>query len=148
MTQSRPSPQNSPTPADEVRRLYEETEARTAKAFDDLVNRPSFGEVLAKVTENVVALTRISNDAADLVLRNLRLAGRQDLMRVGRQMARTEDKLEMVLQEVERLREELGSRDAAAPSDGSGETGRGGLAEGRSPGTRENSAGAAAGTEG
>ena len=148
MTQSPPSPQDSPTPAEEVRRLYDDAETRTAKAFEDLVNRPSFGEVLAKVTENVVAITKMSNDAADLVLRNLRLAGRQDLMRVGRQMARTEDKLEMVLQEVERLREELGSRNGPPADDGAGETVRGGPAKGRSPAKRENSGGAAAGKDG
>ncbi len=106
MTQTPPN-SDRPTPAEEARRLYDETEARTAKAFDELVSRPAFGEVLARVTENVVALTRIGNDAADLVLRNLRLAGRQDLLRVGRQIARTEDKLEMVLQEVERLRADM-----------------------------------------
>ena len=148
MTQTPPSPQDRPTPVEEVRRLYEDAETRTAKAFEELVNRPSFGEVLAKVTENVVALTKMSNDAADLVLRNLRLAGRQDLMRVGRQMARTEDKLEMVLQEVERLREELGSRNGPQADDGAGETGRSGRAKDRSPAKRENSGGAAAGTQG
>ena len=106
MTQS-PTSSDRPTPAEEARRLYDDAEARTTKAFDELVSRPSFGEVLARVTENMVALTRISNDAFDLVVRNLRLAGRQDLIRVGRQIARTEDKLEMVLQEVERLRAEM-----------------------------------------
>ena len=94
-----------PSPADETRRLYDEAEARTARAFEQLVARDSFGELLAKVTENVVGLTKITTDAFDLVLRNLRIAGRQDIIRLSRQLARTEDKLEQVLQEVERLQE-------------------------------------------
>src|SRR5437764_1181065 len=62
-----------PTPADETRRLYEEAETRTARAFEHLVSRDSFGELLARVTENTVALTKIGTDALDLTLRNLRL---------------------------------------------------------------------------
>jgi hypothetical protein len=96
---------NSPT--EDVQRLYEEAEKRTAQAFEDAVSRPSFGELLARMTENVVGVTKISTDVFDLILRNLRLAGRQDITRLARQLARTEDKLEMVLQEVERLHEEL-----------------------------------------
>ena len=99
------------TPNEEVRRLYEEAETRTARAMEDLVARDSFGELLARTTENVVALTRMSSDAYDLVLRNLRLAGRQDITRLARQIARTEDKLERVLQEVERLADQLEERD-------------------------------------
>jgi hypothetical protein len=91
------------TPADEVRRLYEEAETRTARAFEELVSRDSFGELLARMTENVVALTKIGTDVFDLLLRNLRLAGRQDITRLARQLARTEDKLELVLQELERM---------------------------------------------
>jgi sensor histidine kinase YesM len=72
-----------------------------------MVARESFGVLLARVTENVVAVSKIGNDIADLVLRNLRLAGRQDVVRLKRQLNRTEDKLEQVLQEVERLQDEL-----------------------------------------
>jgi BMFP domain-containing protein YqiC len=61
------------------------------------------------VTENAVALTRIGNEAMDLVLRNLRVASRQDLNRLTRQLARTEDKLEQVLQEVEALSDRIAS---------------------------------------
>ena len=107
MTQSPNKTKDRPSATEEARRLYDEAEARTAAAFEELVNRDSFGELLAKVTENAVALTRITNESLDMVLRNLRVAGRQDLVRVGRQLARTEDKLELVLQEVERLREEV-----------------------------------------
>ena len=41
------------------------------------------------------------------MLRNLRIAGRADITRLARQLHRTEDKLERVLQEVEQLRDEL-----------------------------------------
>src|SRR5919198_542108 len=99
----------APTPEQEVRRLYEEAETRVAKATERVVSRDSFGELLAMVTENVVALTRIGNEAMDLVLRNLRIASRQDLNRMTRALGRTEDKLEQVLQEVEELRDELTS---------------------------------------
>jgi hypothetical protein len=88
----------------ESKRVYEEAEARSARAFEQLVSRDSFGELLARMTENVVAVTKLSSDFFDLVLRNLRLAGRQDITRLARQLGRTEDKLELLLQEVEQLR--------------------------------------------
>jgi hypothetical protein len=90
-----------------VRDLYEQVESATAKAFEEMVAKPSFGRLLAMSAENVVALTRIGADMADLVLRNLRLAGRADITRLGRQLNRTDDKLERVLQEVEWLRDAL-----------------------------------------
>jgi len=99
---------DQPTPDQQVRRLYEQAESRLAKASERLVSRDSFGELLAMVTENLVALTRIGNEAMDVMLRNLRLAGRQDVARLARQIGRTEDKLEQVLQEIERLRDEVG----------------------------------------
>src|ERR687893_574551 len=102
----------APTPEQEVRRLYEEAETRVARAAERVVSRDSFGELLAMVTENAVALTRIGNEAMDLVLRNLRVASRQDINRLTRALGRTEDKLEQVLQEVEALRDQL----AAAPT--------------------------------
>jgi hypothetical protein len=94
-------------PADEVQRLYDQVESSTAQAFEDLVSRDTFGAVLARATENIMGVVQISNSAFDLVVRNLRLAGRPDLVRLGRQLARTEDKLEHVLQEVERLHDRL-----------------------------------------
>ena len=96
-----------PNPDEEARRLYEEAESRVAKAAERVVSRESFGEVLAMMTENVVALTRIGFDAMDLAWSNLRLAGRRDITRLTRQLGRTEDKLEQVLQEIERLREQI-----------------------------------------
>jgi hypothetical protein len=99
-----------PSPTEQVKRLYEDSEQRTAQAFEQLVARDSFGELLARLTENVIGVIKIGNDAFDLVLRNLRLAGRQDITRLGRQLARTEDKLELVLQEVERLNEQIATK--------------------------------------
>ena len=96
-----------PSPTEEVQRLYDEAESRAAKAMEGLVARDSFGELLAKVTENVMSLTKIGNEAMDMAVRNLRVAGRQDIVRLGRQLARTEDKLELVLQEVEQLQDQL-----------------------------------------
>lgn len=107
MTQNSQQSGGAPAPTEDFRRLYEEAETRTAKAFEDLVKSDSFGEALALVTQNVLGFTRVSNDALDIVWRNMRVAGREDLTRVGRQLARTEDKLEMVLQQVEDLRAEL-----------------------------------------
>ena len=106
-----------PTPEQELRRLYDDAETRMAKAAERVVGRESFGEVLAMLTENAVALTRIGYDAMDLVWSNLRIASKQDLLRLGRRLGRTEDKLELVLQEVERLR---ASTEARAAQDGDG----------------------------
>jgi hypothetical protein len=128
----------APTPDQEVRRLYEEAESRVAKAAERVVSRDSFGELLAMVTENVVALTRIGNEAMDLVLRNLRVASRQDLNRVTRALGRTEDKLEQVLQEVEELRDELGStsRNGGTSRSGAGGTSGGSSASRSGSGSR------------
>jgi hypothetical protein len=101
--------EDRPTPEQEIRRLYEESEARMAKAAERVVSRDSFGELLAMATENVVSLTRIGFDFMDLVWSNLRIAGRRDITRLARQLGRTEDKLELVLQEIERLRDEVDS---------------------------------------
>jgi hypothetical protein len=122
----------APTPEQEVRRLYEEAETRVAKAAERVVSRDSFGELLAMVTENAVAVTRIGNEAMDLVLRNLRVASRQDINRLTRALGRTEDKLEQVLQEVEELRDEVSS----SSSNGTSRSRAGGSSSSRSGGTR------------
>jgi hypothetical protein len=109
------------SPDEQVRALYEDMESRTAKAFEEAVSKPSFGALLARSAENVAALTRMGNDFADLVLRNLRIAGRADVTRLARQLHRTEDKLERVLQEVEQLRDELAHKEAGrSTSSGNG----------------------------
>ena len=99
--------EDRPSPADEVQRLYNEAETQMARAMEDLVSRDSFGSLLVRMTENVMGVTQIATGAIDLVVRNLRVAGRPDVTRLARQIARTEDKLEQVLQEVERLTERL-----------------------------------------
>ena len=98
---------NTPSPDEQAQALYEQAESQTAQAFEELVSRPSFGVLLARSAENAAAIARIGSDFADLVLRNLRLAGRADVTRLARQLHRTEDKLERLLQEVEELRDEL-----------------------------------------
>ena len=98
---------NTPSPDEQAQSLYEQAESQTAQAFEELVSRPSFGVLLARSAENAAAIARIGSDFADLVLRNLRLAGRADVTRLARQLHRTEDKLERLLQEVEELRDEL-----------------------------------------
>ena len=95
------------SPEQQVRALYEEAESRTAKAFEAAVNKPSFGHLLALSAENTAAVTRMAFDGIDLLWRNLRLAGRADIVRLSRQLHRNEDKLERVLQEVESLRDEV-----------------------------------------
>jgi hypothetical protein len=124
----------APTPDQEVRRLYEEAESRVAKAAERVVSRDSFGELLAMMTENAVALTRIGNEAMDLVLRNLRIASRQDINRLTRSLGRAEDKLEQVLQEVEELRDELSS---SAQGNGTARSRAGGAGGRGSTGTRQ-----------
>jgi hypothetical protein len=103
-----------PSTEDQVRALYEQAEDSTAGPLEELVASPSFGWVFARSAENFAAIVRISSDVADLALRNLRLAGRADVTRLARQLQRTEDKLERVLQEVEQLRDEARDR-ATAP---------------------------------
>ncbi len=89
-----------------ARRAGDEAEAQAARAMENLVGTAGFSGMLGQLAENTAALTRLSNDAMDLVLRNLRVAGRRDIVRLSGQLARTEDKLERLLQEIEALRAE------------------------------------------
>jgi hypothetical protein len=118
-------------PTEQVARLYERTEAEAAKASERLVGSGGFSALLGQMAENAAALTKLGADSMDLVLRNLRVAGRRDIVRLGRQLARTEDKLERVLQEVEALRDRLEA--LGEPTDG---------ADPRSAGSRANNANA------
>ncbi len=99
--------ESTPGPEAQVRALYERAETQAAKASEELVGSRGFGGLLGQLAENAAAVTKLSSDAMDLVLRNVRVAGRRDVARLARQLARTEDKLERVLQEVEGLRDEL-----------------------------------------
>jgi hypothetical protein len=91
------------TPDEQVRRLFGEAEKQTAGAVEELVHSNAFSEILARMTGNVMGLTKIGFDVLDMTVRNLRLAGKPDIVRLGKQLARNEDKLERVLQEVEAL---------------------------------------------
>jgi hypothetical protein len=82
-------------------------ESAAAEKAESAVSGRGFATLLGWVAENVIAVTRIGSDVADLAVRNLRLAGRKDLARLGAQQARTEDKLERLLAEVEQLEAEL-----------------------------------------
>src|SRR6476619_2363067 len=88
-----------------LRQVMEDLENRTALAMERLVAGEGFAELMANVTANTVALTKISGDVMDLMLRNLRLAGRSDVDRLAHQLTRTEDKLELLLQAVEGLQD-------------------------------------------
>jgi hypothetical protein len=101
--------------SEQVARLYEEAEGQAAQAGEHLVGTQGFASLLGQLAENAAALTKLGNDAMDLVLRNLRLVGRRDVARLARQLGRTEDKLERVLQELEDLRDQLDERDEQAP---------------------------------
>ncbi|GAC1317715.1 MAG: hypothetical protein NVSMB25_05900 [Thermoleophilaceae bacterium] len=102
-------------PAEQVRGFYAEAETAAARASEQLVRGDSFGELLARLTENTMALTRIGFGTLDLLVRNLRIAGRTDLVRLGRQLARNEDKLEMVLREVEKLQDQVARLERPQP---------------------------------
>ena len=110
--------EDRPSPADEVQRLYNEAETQMARSMEDFVSRDSFGSLLVRMTENVMGVTQIATGAIDLVVRNLRIAGRPDVTRLARQIARTEDKLELVLQEVEQLAQRLEALQPPAESTG------------------------------
>lgn len=113
--------ERTPGPDLQVRALYEQAEEQAARASEEFVGSHGFSRLLGQLAENTAAVTKLSSDAMDLVLRNLRVAGRRDVVRFARQLARTEDKLERVLQEVEGLRDELASARAegsAAPARG------------------------------
>jgi hypothetical protein len=109
---------HTPSGAERLRALYEQAESQAADAFEELVSKPSFAVLLARSAENVAAISRIGSDLADLVLRNLRVAGRADVTRLARQLHRTEDKLERLLQEVEGLHDELARGRSASGSHG------------------------------
>ena len=104
---------SSPSPSDQVARLYEQAETQAAKASERLVGSQGFASMLGQLAENAAALTKLGNDAMDLMIRNLRIAGRRDVVRLGRQLGRTEDKLERVLQELEELRDQVGDQPPA-----------------------------------
>jgi hypothetical protein len=119
-------------PDAQLRRLFGDVEKGTASAVEELVHSDPFGEILARATQNVMGLTKIGFDVLDLTVRNLRLAGLPDITRLGRQLARNEDKLERVLQEVEQLQEQVAALETRPKGSSSGANG-GGTKRRRSP---------------
>ena len=105
-------------PQAEVRRLYEAAEGELSRAAEKAVDSEGFASLLGLMTSNIVAVGRIATTTFDLTLRNLRLAGRRDIVRLATQLNRTEDKLERVLAELEDLRADLASN-SNSPSSGS-----------------------------
>ena len=96
-----------PTSAERFRKGIDDLLAANAAGLEEVVNTKAFGDILAHLTGNLVAITRIGGDTLDLVIRNARLAGRADVAELGRQLARNEDKLEQVLALVEKLEDDL-----------------------------------------
>jgi hypothetical protein len=115
---------SSPSPSEQVARLYEQAETQAAQASERLVGSQGFASVLGQLAENAAALTKLGNDTLDLMIRNLRLAGRRDVVRLARQLGRTEDKLERVLQELEELRDQVSDQPAQGRPAASGASSR------------------------
>ncbi|HEY6795744.1 MAG TPA: hypothetical protein VI248_13780 [Kineosporiaceae bacterium] len=103
------------TPLATAYRAYEQFEAQLAAALDHVVATNGFADLLATTATNVMALTRIVNGSVDRMVRSTRLAARQDVTDLARQLARTEDKLERLLQAVESVQEQLTHEKAPAP---------------------------------
>lgn len=134
-----------PTPGDRARKQYEDAEKRAASSMESVVSSEGFAESLALFTSNAVALARVANAGVDQLVRATRLAGRRDITRLGRQIARTEDKLENVLVIVEGLEAELAQArrerdEARADANGTSTTSRAEAGSGRRRATRRSSA--------
>jgi hypothetical protein len=85
---------------------YVRAEAEAAESMERLVSGEGFSSLLGMLGQNVAAFARIGSESMDLLWRNLRVAGRRDVVRLSGQIARTEDKLERLLQEVERIQDD------------------------------------------
>lgn len=113
-------------PADGVhpfRQYVDDFLSTATPGLEEVINSKSFGTMLAQTAGNLVALQRIGNEMTDLALRNARIASRADVTSLHRQLARSEDKLEMVLETVERLEDDLAAerRRNAEPVDSTSE---------------------------
>lgn len=98
-----------PTTAERLRQGLDQFLGSSATGLEEVVNTKAFGDILAQLTGNLVAVSRISAETLDLLIRNARLAGRKDVSELARQLGRTEDKLEAVLALVENLQDDLKS---------------------------------------
>jgi len=115
---------------------YEQLESRLSTAMDQLVATNGFAELFTTSATTVMALTRMVNGAIDRAARSTRLAARQDVTSLARQLARTEDKLERLLQAVEGIQDQLDLQEQAS----------GGPAVAAEPGARATAAGSSNGT--
>lgn len=95
------------TGTQQFRRQLDDFLSTAAPGLEEVTTSKAFGSMLAQAVGNMVALHRIGNDVLDLAIRNVRLAGRADVTTLHKQLARTENKLEHVLEVVERLEDEL-----------------------------------------
>jgi hypothetical protein len=102
---------------DDMRKRTEQAEAATAKAVEEVAGGEAFGTLLARTAENAAALMGFWADACDTVVRNFRLAGRQDVARLGARISQTDDKLERVLQEIYTLQDELAAAQGKGPAE-------------------------------
>jgi len=93
-------------PLTQVYTAYEQLEGKLSSALDRLVATNAFADLLATSATNVMAATRLANGTVDRAVRSTRLAARSDVVALSRQLTRTEDKLERLLQ----LLEEFGDR--------------------------------------
>jgi len=98
---------------------YEQFEGKLSTAMDQLVATNGFAELFTTSATTMMAITRIANGVMDQAVRATRLAVRNDVVGLGRQLARTEDKLERLLQSVEAIEDRL----AAIEGGGSGGSG-------------------------
>jgi hypothetical protein len=89
-----------------LREWRESFESEAAAGAERLVAGEGFAELFVYLTENALAVSRISAAAWDLAVRNLRIAGRSDIDRLARQLASSEEKLELLLQAIEQIRDE------------------------------------------
>jgi hypothetical protein len=86
-----------------LRRALAGAESRMSAAMEQLVAGKGFSALLGQAAENAVALTTINAELWDMFLRNVRIAGRADIHRLGRTLNGIDDKLELLLQELETL---------------------------------------------
>jgi hypothetical protein len=77
-----------------------QAEEAMAKSMEQVAGGEAFGSLMSRTAENAAAMMGLWSDACDAVLRNFRVAGRQDVARIGSRIAQTDDKLERVLQEL------------------------------------------------
>ncbi len=106
---------------------YEQFESRLSTAMDQLVATNGFAELFTTSASVVLSMTRMANGALDEAVRATRLAARQDVTALARQLGRTEDKLERLLQLVEDVSDRLEVLEAGqqgAPGGGQNGAGR------------------------